>query len=139
MKKALNTAFIGIGLALAIFAVIGVIFDIYYGGTFVMQGYSFTRMIAGTVCVGLGFSLPTMIYRRESLAFGLKVLFHMGIGCAVMVATAFAVGWVPDGLPWWYCLLIIAGDIGIAFLIWLGFSHHYRTLASRMNRALQEK
>ena len=51
----MKSSVIGISIALIIFTMIGIIFDIGYGGTFLMKGYSFTKMAIGSILVGIGF------------------------------------------------------------------------------------
>lgn len=63
----------------------------------------------------------------------------MGIGCTIYLITAFNVGWIPVEIGWINCLLIIVGQLFVAFLIWLGFALHYRTLAKDMNEKIREK
>ncbi|BCN32590.1 DUF3021 domain-containing protein [Anaeromicropila herbilytica] len=139
MKRLLINSIQGIGIASFIFLMIGIIFDYVNHGNFSMENYDFTKQVIGTIMVGIGFSAPSMIYDNEKIPFGLKVLFHMGIGCTVYIITAFAVGWMPVKFGWKNCLFFIVCELLIAFLIWLGFAFHYRKLANDMNKKIQEK
>ncbi|MDD6207383.1 MAG: DUF3021 domain-containing protein [Clostridiales bacterium] len=139
MKNLLKDTLIGIGIACIIFTVFGTIFDVANKGTFSMEHYMFTKQALGAVIVGIGFSLPSGIYRSDKLPFALQVLFHMGIGCAIYIITAFKVGWIPSAFGWGGCFLFLAAELLIAFLIWLGFAFHYRKLAQSMNEKIQGK
>ena len=55
MKDLLKSTCISIGMALTIFCLVGVVFDIGFGGNFSLEGYQFTRMVVGSVLIGLGF------------------------------------------------------------------------------------
>lgn len=99
MKKIMKSSVIGISIALIIFTMIGIIFDIGYGGTFLMKGYSFTKMAIGSILVGIGFGAPSAIYENDALPYPLQVIFHMGIGMAVMFIVSFV---VIDSIITWH-------------------------------------
>ena len=137
-KDILRSVAISIGMAMTIFCVVGVIFDITYQGQFSLDNYRFTRMVIGCLIVGLGFGVPTVIYRKENLPMPVRVLVHMGTGCVVYTIVAFAVGWIGGSKSIVHGLLIAAVQIGVAFIIWYLFSRHYRKEAERMNNRIQE-
>lgn len=137
MKKTIRTGLTGVGIAIVIFAVMGMFYDLQAGGNFELTGYSYTKMLLGAVITGLGFSLPSFIYRSDRVPYPLQVVFHMGIGCAVMLITAFAVGWIPTDVGASVIALVILSEIGLAFVIWLCFLGHYRKEAREMNRKLR--
>ena len=66
-KDILRSVAISIGMAMTIFCIVGVIFDITYQGQFSLDNYRFTKMVLGCLIVGLGFGVPTVIYRKENL------------------------------------------------------------------------
>lgn len=96
-------------------------------------------MAIGAMLVGVGFSVPAIIYESEKLPYGIKVLIHMGIGCTVMLVTALLVGWIPLEEGWKICTFTVAAEIMAAFLIWLCFSTHYKKMAKKMNQRIKEK
>ncbi len=127
-----------IGLAAAIFVIIGVAFDIANHGAFQMEDYSFSKMAAGALAIGLGFGLPSFIYENDSMSLLVQTLIHMGIGCVVMTATAFVVGWIPTDHGILAIIVAIAGEIAIAFVIWLFFYGYNRKLAKKMSKRISE-
>jgi len=135
MKKSIG----GIAIACTIFTVIGMIMDIRSGGTLIEPAYAYTKMAAGAAAVGLGFSLPAEVYKSERIPMFIKVLVHMGIGCTVMIITAFVVGWIPAGAGITTCLAIIAAEIAAAFVIWIFYWRYYKKLAMKMNEHIAEK
>ena len=117
---------------------VGVIFDVMYKGQFSLKDYQFTKMVLGCLIVGLGFGVPTVIYRKDNLPMPVRVLIHMGIGCVVYTVVAFAVGWIGGTKSVGTGLLIAIIQIGIAFIIWFLFKRYYRREAKRMNDRIQE-
>ena len=138
VKDILRSVAISIGMAMTIFCIVGVIFDFMYKGQFSLENYRFTKMILGCLIVGLGFGVPTVIYRKDNLPMPVRVLIHMGIGCVVYTVVAFAVGWIGGTKSVGTGLLIAIIQIGIAFIIWFLFKRYYRREAKRMNDRIQE-
>ena len=129
---------ISIGMSLTIFCLIGMIGDIMSGGSFNLDHYRFTKMVIGSMIVGLGFGLPTFIYRKDSLPMPIRVLVHMGTGCVIYTIVAFAVGWIGGSKSVVHGLLIAAVQIAVAFVIWYQFNRYYRREARKMNDRIQE-
>lgn len=138
VKKMLRRSFIGIGAAVMISSIVMMIIDITNGGSLGFQNYQYTKMFLGAVIVGLGFGLPSLVYENENIPYPLQVVFHMGIGCAVMLAIAFSVGWIPSGGRAPVVILSVAGEIVVAFLIWKVITVHYKNEAEQINRKLKE-
>lgn len=139
MRKLLTYVFQGVGSALSLFVLFGIFYDIYNGGIFVLENASFTRMAIGSIVVGLGFSVPALIYEKENIPYATRVLIHMGIGCVIMIITAYVVGWIPKeiGILGWSS--IIFTEILTAFLLWLGFSWYYRQEIKMIDKKIKEK
>jgi hypothetical protein len=139
MKNILKVSLGGIATAWAVFTIIGVIMDISNGGTLIEPAYAYSKMAIGAMIVGLGFSIPSIIYDSERLSMVIKVIVHMSIGCTIMLITAFVVGWIPQGIGFGTCLIIIGSEIIIAFVIWLFYWRYYKKLAKQMNEHIAEK
>ena len=137
VKDILKSTVISIGMALAIFSLVGIVFDVGYGGNFSLDHYRFTKMIIGCVILGIGFGVPTVVYSSERLPMPIKVLIHMGIGLTVYTIVAYAVGWIGGSASLGQGLVIAAIQIAVAFVIWFGFMRHYRAEARKMNEVIQ--
>lgn len=137
LKEIAKSTVISIGIAMAVFCIIGIVFDIRYQGSFSMSDYSFTKMVAGCVFIGLGFGVPSVIYERDSIPRPVQILIHMGTGCVIYTVTAFAVGWIGDTASPLKIALIIAGQLALAFLIWICFMVYYRKEARVMNERIK--
>ena len=139
MKKILWISLQGICIACTIFTIFGIIFDLSGIEGLSFGTGEFTKQAIGAIFIGIAFSAPSEIYNNEKLPFPLKFIFHMGIGCTVYLITAFKVGWISADFGWKNCLLLIAIELLVAFIIWLGFANHYKKLAKNMNKRIQEK
>lgn len=137
MKEVMKSTAIGLGIALAIFCIIGVIFDIAFAGNFQMTDHSFTKMVVGCVLTGLAWGAPAAVYKNEKLSMGMKSLIHIGIGVIVQTVVAYFVGWIPKELGVGRCLLIVAGEIAFALIIWVCFYIANKKQAEKMNRRIQ--
>ncbi len=138
VKDLVRSTVISIGMALAIFCIIGVFFDIANGGNFSLSGHLFTKMVAGSALVGLGFGVPTIVYNSEKLPMPIKVLIHMGIGCIIYTIVAYAVGWFGASATIGQGLIASVIQLAVAFIIWFFFNMYYRKDAKQMNEKIQE-
>ena len=137
VKDLVKSSVISIGMAMTIFCLVGVVFDVGYKGNFSLDDYRFTKMVTGCVLVGLGFGVPTIVYRKDNLPMPIRVIIHMGIGCVVYTIIAYAVGWIGGSATIGQGILIAAIQLAVAFLIWFLFMKHYRAEAKRMNDRIQ--
>lgn len=137
VKDILKSTVISIGMALTIFSIVGMIFDIMGGGNFSMEGYQFTKMVIGSAIVGIGFGVPTVVYNSEKLPMPVKVLIHMGIGCVIYTVVAYAVGWFGAAASPLQGLGIAGIQLLVAFIIWFCFMRYYRKEAKQMNEKIQ--
>lgn len=137
VKDLVKSSVISIGMAMTIFCLVGVVFDVGYKGNFSLDDYRFTKMVIGCVLVGLGFGVPTIVYRKDNLPMPIRVIIHMGIGCVVYTIIAYAVGWIGGSATIGQGILIAAIQLAVAFLIWFMFMKHYRAEAKRMNDRIQ--
>ncbi|MBR3247168.1 MAG: DUF3021 domain-containing protein [Clostridiales bacterium] len=137
IKDLIKSTVISIGMALTIFCIVGIVFDVAYGGNFSLEGYQFTKMVAGSALVGIGFGVPTVVYNSERLPMPVKVIIHMGIGCVIYTLVAYAVGWFGGSATFAQGLIIAAAQLVVAFIIWFCFMCFYRREAKKLNEKIQ--
>ena len=137
LKDIVKSTIISIGMALTIFCLAGIVFDVAYGGNFSLESYRFTKMVIGSAIVGLGFGVPTVVYNSDRLPQPIKVLIHMGIGCVIYTIVAYAVGWFGGSATLTQGLIIAAIQLLVAFIIWFCFMRYYRKEAKQMNEKIQ--
>ena len=137
VKDLLRSTVISIGMAMAIFCLVGIVFDIGYKGNFSLDNYRFTKMVVGCVLIGLGFGVPTIVYRKDGIPMPVRVIIHMGIGCVVYTIVAYAVGWIGGSATLGQGIIIAAIQFAVAFVIWILFLRYYRAEAKKMNEKIQ--
>jgi cellobiose-specific phosphotransferase system component IIC len=133
MKDLLKSIVISIGMALAIFSFVGIVFDVMGGGVYTLENYRYTKMVIASVIVGLGFGVPTLVYKSDRIPTPVKVLVHMGIGCIIYTIVAFSVGWLGGASSVIQGILIACIQLAVAFVIWFCFMRYYRKEAKEMN------
>ena len=134
----LKSTVISIGMAMAIFCFVGIVFDIGYKGNFSLDNYRFTKMVVGCVLIGLGFGVPSIVYKKDNLPMPIRVIIHMGIGCVVYTVVAYAVGWIGSSASIGQGIIIAAIQLFVAFIIWFLFMRYYRNEAKKINDKIQE-
>ncbi len=138
-RDLLKSVLISIGTAMAIFCLVGIVFDVHHGGNFSLDDYRFTKMVVGCILVGLGFGVPSVIYKKESIPMPLRVIIHLGIGWIVYLIVAYAVGWMGATASIGQAILIICIQSAVILLIWFLFFRHYKKEADEINKKLAEK
>ena len=138
MKELIKSIVISIGMAMAIFCVVGIVFDIRNGGKFSLEGYQFTKMVVGCILIGLGFGVPSVIYNKENLPMPIKVIIHLGIGCSIYTIVAYSVGWIGDVVSVKQGMISVGIQLVVAISIWFLFLKYYRKEAKILNERIQE-
>lgn len=138
MKYLIKNTITSIGIALTVFCVTGMVFDIAYDGNFSLDNYQFSKMVIGCIIVGLGFGLPTMIYHKDNLPMPFKIIIHMGTGCVIYTIVAYTVGWLGGTSSILHGIIATIFQIALAFIIWGGFMLHYRNDVRKMNEKIKE-
>ncbi len=120
-----------------LFLLSSLIADLNMGGAYSVSGYSVTKMALGSLGIGLGFGLPCIIYTSEKLSRAVQIAIHMTIGCAIMLAIAFLVGWIPTDKGLLPALLAVVSMLLTAFVISVFSYRRQKKLAERINRELE--
>ncbi|MGO1656923.1 MAG: DUF3021 domain-containing protein [Lactobacillus delbrueckii] len=137
-KNILVSSLIGIGIAAVSSCLVSLLLLAKGAGSLTMTVAEYTQMLAGIILVGLGFCLPSIVYQNDKLAPAYQVLIHMGTGCLVMTLVSFWTGVIPVKAGFWPAFLTIAGEIAIAFIVWLIFYQQEKKLARKMNDRIKQ-
>ena len=138
VRDLIKSTLISIGAAMAIFCLVGIVFDVHYGGQFQFENYRFTKMVIGCLITGLGFGVPSIVYKKDTLPMPIRTIVHLGIGCVVYTIVAYAVGWIGGSSSIKQGLLIACIQFAVVFLIWFLFFRHYKREADAINKKISE-
>ncbi len=122
-----------------LFLLSSLIADLNMGGVYSASGYSVTKMALGSLGIGLGFGLPCIIYTDEKLSRPVQISVHLVTGCAIMLAIAFFVGWIPTEKGLLPSLLAILSMLLTALVIAVLTYRRQKKLAERINRELEQR
>lgn len=106
-------------------------------GFLAMTSERFLAQAIGSIIVGIGFTVPSLIYDRESLSRGMQTLIHMGIGFFIYFLVALNLGWIPVEFGWQMTVLSILIAVAFAFAIWFGFYLYNKREAKKLNQQLE--
>ena len=95
------------------------------------------QAITGMI-VGIGWSVPAIVYQFEKISLKLKVLIHMGTGFLVFFPLASYAGWIPTEAGMGAVIVSLIFMVGFAFLIWAGFYFYSKDQAKIMNQKIRE-
>jgi uncharacterized membrane protein YciS (DUF1049 family) len=116
------------------------IFGIYFGKNQFLEllinnfvEYSITAMV-----IGVGFSLPSIVYENDKLSSLNQFLIHMGIGMGIFIVTGIYVGWIPISYGLGTIFLSILIAFAFAILIWASFYLYYQKEAMKMNKQIKK-
>lgn len=102
-----------------------------------MTSERFWAQAIGSIIVGIGFTVPSLIYSRESLSRGIQTLIHMGTGFFIYFLVALNLGWIPFEFGWQMTILSILIAFIFAFAIWFGFYLYNKREAQKLNQQLE--
>ena len=106
-------------------------------GFLAMTSERFLAQAIGSIIVGIGFTVPSLIYSRESLSRGMQTLIHMGTGFFIYFLVALNLGWIPVEFGWQMTVLSILIAVAFAFAIWFGFYLYNKREAQKLNQQLE--
>lgn len=73
MKKLIELSIKGVSAALVCFSLFGIVWNLVNGGDYILTDYVYTKMVLGAVVVGLGFSIPGIVYESPNLPYIMKI------------------------------------------------------------------
>lgn len=102
-----------------------------------LSANDFIRHAVGSMIVGIGFTVPSLIYENENLRMGIKTLIHMGIGFIIYFIVALNVHWIPVDFGWGITILAILIALIVGFAIWAGYYLYNKREAKKLNQRLK--
>ncbi len=95
-------------------------------------------MFIGAIIVGIGFSLPGVVYENENMPYAMRFIIHMGVGCTIFVITGFAVGWIPRGSSPWAGVGVVLAGILTALFLWFCFWWYYKQEVRKIDEKIKK-
>jgi len=99
----------------------------------------FLMHVIGCMIVSEGYTLTGLVYDSQKLAFGIKILIHMGTGTLIYIITGCVLGWIPLSNGFLSALLFASIPLGFSFAIWLGFFIYNKITAAKLTRIMQSQ
>ncbi len=97
----------------------------------------FIRQAIGSMIVGMGFTVPSLVYSNENLNLGMKTFIHMGIGLFIYFLVALNLHWIPIDFGWKMTVISVFIAIVVSFGFWFLFYLYNRMEAKKLNRKLE--
>lgn len=140
MRKIISTTALGISWGFTVLVLYMTVSSLINADFFSnLTSAEFIKNVICAAITGLGFSVPSLIYRNENLSRWLQVVIHLGIGFAIYICVAFYAGWIPIEFGLLPVAISIAASVVFTLLIWLCFSIYYRKQAEKINKKIFEK
>jgi len=128
----------GMALGCLIFTLLSIInLSLWYDSYISDFTVNYVKYSIMAMVIGVGFTIPTMVYGREDLSRHVKILIHIGTGMTVYTLAGFYEGFIPASLGISALIMLLLG-IGIAFVIWFGFYLLFRKEALKINKQIKK-
>lgn len=140
MRNFIKSIAVGIGwgfTVLVVYLTIGVIISSDFLASIAPD--DFIKYVICSAVVGLGFSVPSLIYYNERISRILQVIIHLGTGFAIYIPVAFFAGWIPTAYGAIAVALSLLCAVVFSLLVWFCFALYYRKQAEEINRKIIEK
>ena len=140
MRNFIKSIAVGIGwgfTVLVVYLTIGVIISSDFLASIAPD--DFIKYVICSAVVGLGFSVPSLIYYNERISRILQVIIHLGTGFAIYSPVAFFAGWIPTAYGAIAVALSLLCAVVFSLLVWFCFALYYRKQAEEINRKILEK
>ncbi len=97
----------------------------------------FVAQAIGTILIGLGFTVPSLIYDCEKFGRGLQTLIHMGTGFFIYFLVALNIGWIPVECGWKVTVVSVLIAVAFAFAVWFCYYLYNKKTAEKLNQQLR--
>ena len=137
MRNVIKSIAVGISWGftiLVLYLTIGVIINGDYLATIAPN--DFIKYVICSAVIGLGFSVPSLVYYNERISRGLQVIIHLG---TIYIPVAFFAGWIPTAYGAIAVTISLLIAVVFSLLVWLCFALYYRKQAQEINRKIIEK
>jgi len=113
---------------------LGIGFDVSGAGELEDFFISYTAGALGSMVIGAGFSISTIVYEFDRLALWLKIIINVLVGFGIFFLVAFRIGLIAVLAPSWVIAIVIFNII-----VFIAISVGYYLLSAREARSINEK
>lgn len=138
MKRILKLAFTGAGLSLSAFLGYMIFYDLKNGGNIVFYNHDFLKAIIAIMIIGLGYSVPGIIYESEKFSYLVKSFIHMGTGFLIMLITGYVSGWYSLDQGVGRVVMMLFLQVMSALVIWRILVYRDIKAAKKINDRIAE-
>lgn len=139
MKRiVLRKAVTGLLYGCAMFVGALIFIEVCLDNSLTVLPYQYSRGALGSILVGEGVILSSLIYEEDRIPFALRLLIQV-ILCAGTILVAYVVsGGIPDGSGFGTGVVILCAEMGFGVIIWLINLIYYLREAKSIKRRLKE-
>lgn len=139
MKKLFEKVRFGVSIGCFSFVAMLYIGSVFAGGAnaFIGQKTGNEWLLTATyfIMIAEGFSIPTLVYKKENIAISLKILIHIIAGTLVFLLVSYFAGWLDAHSAAVY----ISISIGAAAFFWALYMVVFKFQTDRINRTIKEQ
>ena len=112
---------IGIAIGCIFFVLDGVRLELTNSDGFQNITENFTAEVLGSVAIGIGFSMGSLVHEIDRLSFWLQIMINLAVGLGVYFSVALYLGWIEDVPLTW---IILSAGLNILTFFVIGFGHY---------------
>lgn len=129
----------GILYGSAMFTLSLVLIDYVFDGSLTVLPHQYSRIIAGAICIGVGFVLSSIIYEEDRLPFFVRALIQLLICAATLIIAFIISGGIPDGTGFGTGTVFVLVEVGVGFVFWIGNFIYFFREARKIKTKLREQ
>lgn len=139
MKKIAVEVYKGIQWGCTIFVLAGILMAVFRRDALYAMHDNYLMQSICAMIVGMGFTVPSLIYENDKLSFGMQALIHLGIGFIIYFPIAFYAKWIPVELGKGAIAASLIAMLFAGLALWFGFYIYYKSEAKKINESINRK
>lgn len=139
MKKIAVEVYKGIQWGCTIFVLVGILMAVFRRDALYAMFDNYVVQAICSMIVGIGFTVPSLIYENDRLSYGMQAFIHLGIGFIIYFPIAFYAQWIPVELGKWAIIASVIAMLFAGIALWFGFYIYYKGEAKKINECISRK
>lgn len=137
IKRFLRLLVYGVLGGLAIFGVILLVLELYYGGEMDFHLWGLTRKGVGAAWIGMAATMPALVSEYRKVPANLVNWAHAGISLVLISLIVPITGWLPRFIDARFFVMGVFAVLILALLIWYFSAIYSHGTARKINERLQ--